>query len=301
MRKSTLTLIAAVTLLASCDTTTKDNAMSIQFEEYNLIVSENSQDPATASPCVYKLDFNLTKGAVSVSTENLTFANISHAFETDTMTCHVGWYRDVEGIYYEKGQFSSLQNIGIGTSITNLDGSYTSAANYVTTPVPGFVTPQGAALRLLLGYTYNDTYRIRTFWPECFYKGNTIITSDGGEEFSTTNTVYRISMNMEKMTAQCVIYSPEHTISDTEAPTAILLSEIPVVFDHSSYHLEASEPKTHVLAAGGSAFEESDSWKASDFRLEITSSDLTMALISYRISGRDIRFTGSSVATASYD
>lgn len=307
MKKILLSLAAAGLFLTSCDTTTKDSTQTMNFGEYNLIVSQNTQDPATASPCVYELKFNLTKAAVAMSTKNLLFANSNHSFETDTIPYSIGVFKDANGNYFEMGKFSSTANVGtpISPSVTRLTGTFTSACHYTTASVPDFYTPTAVGTRLLLDYVYNDSYRVRTFWPECFYKGTTSVTGEGGHFFSTTSTVYRIVMDMEKLTAQCVIYSPEYAVSvdgatDTSMPTAILLSEIAVKFDHDFYYLEAAAPKTKILKLGSSAWTESAAWEATNFRFDITSADLTQGVLKYKLGDRSIQFSGSSIANPSY-
>lgn len=307
MKRLFLLPVAAGLFFSSCDTNTKDSTAVQPFGEYNLIVSENTQDPASVSSNVYNLSFNLTKGAVAVSTEDLVFANTKHSFETDTIPYSVYVYKDQDGNYFDQGKFSRAGNSAKpnSPSITRLSAMFTGACHYVTTPVPGFVTPNGVATRLILDYTYNDSYRIRTFWPECFYRGTTTVTGEGGHFFSTTSTVYRIVMDMEKLTAQCVIYSPEYAVSsgaatDTSTPTAILLSEIPVKFTHDLYYLEASAPKTQILKSGSTSWAESDAWKASDFRFDITSTDLTQGVLKYKIGDWSILSSGSSIVIPSF-
>lgn len=300
MKRFFLLPVAAGLLMASCDTTTKDSTSTLQFGEYNLIVSDNPQQPASASPCVYKLDFNLTKGAVAISTENLLFNNINHSFETDTVGYSVGVYKDANGNYFEQGQFSSASNIGRGASVTRLDAKFTGASYYVSVEIPGFTTAQGVATRLVMGYDYDNSWHVQTFWPECFYVGNSIVTGNAGQYFSTSATAYRIAMDMEKLTAQCVVYTPQFDSSDSGVVKAILLSEIPIKFDHSSYYLEADSPKTQIVTQGSMKWDESDAWKATDFKFNITSADLTQGVLTYKISGRDIHFSGSSVASPSF-
>lgn len=304
MKKILFSLAAIATLLTSCDSNSKDSYTTVNFGESNLIVDlDNPSEPAQVSSAVYSVTLNYSKDCIDMSTNDLVINNQKVAFETDTMAYRAATLVSQDGMnYINIGMFGKKGNVGKGAEITNLDAMFTGGVYYVTDLyVPEVTSVSYAPLKLVMGYELNNRYRIRTFWNTCFYMGKTYVSGD--MVYDTSKTSYRVELNMEKKTARVVVYYPE--FSDTEAqkdvPQAIVMEEIPIKFTHDSYYLAAEAPKTRVLGKKDNtiALVDSAKYKATDFRLDITGSDLTEAAISYKIDGKSVSFTGCSIIKAS--
>lgn len=304
MKKFLFSLAAIATLLTSCDSNSKDSYTTVNFGESNLIVDlDNPSEPAQVSSAVYSVTLNYSKNCIDMSTNDLVINNQKVAFETDTMKYRSAMLVSQDGQnYINIGMFGRKGNVGKGAEVTDLDAMFTGGIYYVSDLyIPEVTSVSGApGMRLVMGYDLNNRYRVRTMWNMCFYMGKSYVSGD--IVFSTNKTSYRVELNQEKKTARVVVYYPE--LSDTDeqkkVPQAIVMEDIPIKFSHDRYYLEAEAPKTRVLGKKDNAIAlvESAQYKATDFRLDITSSDLTEAAISYKIDGKSISFTGCSIIKA---
>lgn len=303
MKKILFSLAVIATLLTSCGTNSKDSYTTVNFGESNLIVDlDNATEPAQVSSAVYSVTLNYSKNSIDMSTNDLVINNQKVAFETDTMAYRAATYVSQNGqSYFNIGMFGKKENVGKGADITNLDAMFTPGVYFVSDLyVPEVTSVSGVpGYRLIMGYNLNSRYRVRTFWNMCFYMGKSYVSGD--MIYNTEKTSYRVELNQEKKTARVVVYYPQFTDSDENVPQAIVMEDIPVKFTHDSYYLAADAPKTRVLGKKDNtiALVDSDKYKATDFRLDITSSDLTEAAISYKIDGKTISFTGCSIIKAS--
>ena len=299
MKKFLMPLAALALLATACDTESKDSYTTYNFGEYNLIVdNDNPSEPAQVSTAIYTLKMNWSKACVDVQTSDIIINNQKQSFETDTMALYPGFIKDeVANQVFQEMYFSKKGNVGKGATITNMTGRVTGAFyNTNSLTVPDFQTTYSQGTRLIMGYDLNDRYHFQTFWPECYYAGQTHVYDKFGT-FSTKNTSYRVKIDFTKKTAQVVIYYPEFSVESKDTPKAILIEDIAVAFSHSSYRLEANDPKTRILANkdGKNEWADPGEYDITNFNLTIVSSDLTEASISYKMPARNVSFAGSSV------
>lgn len=304
MKRLLLPLAVLAMMAVSCDTETKDSYSTINFSECNLITSlVDESQPAQISSSIYTMRLNWTKYCVELSTSDLVMNNQKISFETDTMALKT-YYLVSEansGSYIENGIFSSKANVGKGAEITNLDATFTpgnyAVSNIYVPEVQTMSSYQG--YRLLMGYDLNGSYHVQTFWPICCYMGQSYVV--GAETFSTQTTSYRVELNTEKNTARVIVYSPQFTSSDQDVPKAIVMEDIPVKFSSRSYYLEADAPTTRVLGNkdGVAALVDTERFNAANFSMTMASEDLTEVVITYKVDGKNVTFTGCSIVKAS--
>ena len=296
MKKILLPLAALAVIAISCDTNVKDSTATNTYGGYNLI--ENLHDlsePALATEGYYTVKQNITRWTVDLEANEMIIDNQKYTFETDTMGIKPKNFGD--NISYMG--FSSTGNIGKGAKITDLSGYL--AASYVLTSTnvlsPSYKFEKGVSGRLILDYTLNDQYHIKTFWPQACYVGQSYI-SEGSSSYSTEDTGYHVSIDFAKKIA--TVYALEFkvgTLSEDSAPGVILLEEIPVTMTHYGYHIEVSAPKTTVpgVVDNKSQFVATTRYNVTDFTLDLTSPDLTDVQITFKIDGKSVYFKGCSI------
>lgn len=302
MKKSLMPLAAMAVVVASCGTHSGENYSKYNFREYNFISdTQDSSSEANISGSVYSVKMNWTQNTAELSTYNLVLDNKNVSFDTDPMPLYIESVKDPFSIYYvQQGTFSSKdnENVGKGASITDLTALYTSGVYNVPMNVPGLNTPAISDLRLVLDYKINDRYRVRTFWPECFYIGDTFVYGPEGQ-YTTQSTSYRVQIDLSKKTAKVVVYAPKFSdeAKDEELPNAFVLSDIPVTITHDSYYMQAESPKTEILVTtlGKAELQEPGKYQITDFKFNLTSDDMTSAHITFTVDGKDIIFDGSSI------
>lgn len=305
MKRLFLPFAAIALIAASCSTDTKDSQQTMTYYDYNLIVDRTNPDQkAQATYSSYELTLNFSKSVASIKATDLILNNQKHSFETDTMAYRPYYFKTViDGQETTIGQtlFSKNGSLGIGSSLSNLKGALLGM--YVPTTSDSLAYNFNITLgeRLDLNYTLSDSYQVQTFWPSSLYLGQTY-ASDSQESFSSKTPRYIVNINFPKEKANVFIYNPELSASDNKLPKVIRIGDIPVYFNHDSYYLEAASPKTTVLSKRNNipVLIDSVGFQVEDFSLQITSTDLTDAFISYKLKGKSVSFSGSSVPKPTY-
>lgn len=310
MKKILIPLAALALTVTSCDTSSKDSYSTMQFYEYSLVSDRsNPSVPAQVSSTIYSVKLNWTQNTAELTTSDLSISNQKRSFETEPMSLNMGYLvQEGSSNYIDYGSFSSLTNVGIGSTVSNLSAGFGYLSYlYNGVYVPGFDTATSAntRMRLVMGYDLNDQYHVQTFWPECFYGGTTNVTHEGST-YGTPQTIYRIQLDFEKNTAKCVIYNPMFSAEDKDMPRAIVLEEIPILFSNTDYYLSAESPKTQILndkntlvSAEEYNAEKSVNLAATNFSLYLTSVDLTRASISCKLGDNLVNFAGASAVQVS--
>lgn len=291
--------IAALALLASCNTDTKDSYQTVPFAECNLIIDDqDASQMAQVSNCSYEVKQNFTQDCVDITTNNFIINNQSISFETDTMALRrVPYSYSVDGnvkndyklAFYKKG------NASTNGSVSDLNGSFIYCY-YRSGDLASPSYESGVFLRLDLSYTLNGRYSVQTFWPTAMYKGVST-ASEGSDTYTTRGSDYVSVIDFEKNTAKVYLYNAEFSAdSEKELPKVIMFEDIPVVFTHAGFSLESAAPKTLVLGKKDNlpALVDSVGFAATDFSFYMTSSDLMDAVISYKLDGKTVNFRGTS-------
>lgn len=297
MKTTLLSLGALALLLASCDTSTKDSYRIIPYAEYNLIVNNSDQaQAAQATEGRYEVKFNITSNCVDIKASDLILNNQKFSFETDTMGVRQKFFSiDGTSTYYLT--FSKRGSTGMGSSASDLTGSFVYCYLPQTSDILNPSFNVGVTERLDLSYTLSDRYKVQTFWPSAYYQGQSVASSQGNS-YSTKASGYLTQINFEKKTASVYVYNADFTGEKENAlPKVMRFEDIPVVFTHEGFSLESSAPKTMVLGVkdGRTALVDSVGFAATDFRLDLTSADMTDVMISYKLRDHQVNFRGCSI------
>lgn len=302
MKKILMPLVAMAFVVASCGTHSGDNYTNYNYREYNFISDiQDSTSVANISGSVYSVKMNWNQNTAELSTYNLVLDNQNVSFETNPMPLFIESVKDPFSVYYvQQGTFSSKdkENVGKGATITDLSALFTTGVYNVPMNVPGFSTPVISEQRLVLDYKINDRYRVRTFWSDCFYIGDTFVYGSEGQ-YTTQSTFYFVQLDLSKKTAKVVVYAPKFSdeAKDEDMPNAFVLSDIPVIITHDTYYMQVESPKTEILitTAGKNELQEPGKYQITDFKFNLTSEDMASAKISFTVDGKDIVFDGNCI------
>lgn len=301
MKKALLSLAAMTMLLASCDTSTKDSYQTISYPEYNLIVdNQDPTAPAQASYGGYSIKFNLSKNCIDLTATDIIVNNQKYSFETDTMNLLTRSFQSELAGNTFNYLFSKKGIAGTGSPASNISGKlvWNLMPNSSNILSPNYSLTFGQ--RLDLSYTLNDRYNVQTFWPAALYKGMTTSIASGISH-TCQNSDYLTQIDFDKKTASVYVYNA--VLSADQAPNfpkVIRFENIPVVFTHEGFSLESAAPKTTVLGKKDNVVTMVDSvgFAATDFFLNLTSSDLNDVMISYKLDGKSVSFRGCSILKA---
>lgn len=297
MKKAFIPLAVIAIALASCDTDVKDSYSKDSYTEYNLIVdTQDINQPAWASVGKYEVKINYSHNQIDVKASDITINNQNYSFETEPAPINVSYGPSDNETQVNKVSFTAPNT---SSSIaTNVKGAFVYWKAPTTDPRLNPSFTMGYSTHLDMNYKISDRYQVQTFFPNALYTGNSSVT-EGANTYSTKTPTYVVLINFEKNLADIYISNPEYAPEmPKDYPQQICLTEIPVLFNHTSYYLESASPKTTVLGKNDKdqiTLVESDDFKVKDFSLKLISSDLTDADISYTLGDREYRFRGSSV------
>ena len=297
MNKLKFLCLAIIALaFTSCDIGNKDSYYDMTYGEANLIV--NIKDPnqvASVSESAYKFHYNISKNVVDVSTNDFIINNRKISFETDTMAPSSKNFG--EKLSYLG--FSRTGNVGKGASVTEFSGyipyQYTvGSANLFSS---NYKFEYSYAERLLLNYVLNDEYRVSTFKAFSTYVGNSYV-SEESYTYSTKNTGYVIDIDFSKNKARVYVLGMElEATPNSSDPKVMLLEDVPVVFSHDGFKLEANAPKTTIpgVVDNKNTFVESEKYKVTDFSISYVYPELVDVNVNYKVAGKRVNFIGSSI------
>lgn len=298
MKYLLLPLAALAVVAAACSTHTGDSYSTVSFGEANFIIDNDDPDAvASVSTSYYYTKMNWSSSTVEMSTADLVVDGKLASFDTSSMPLYIRSVQDPYSEYYaQQGLFSSVENVGKGASVTDLSAVYTSGVYNVSMSIPGYSSTDNMGLRLILDYTLDNRFRIKTFWPDCYYVGTTGVYGDS-PAFSTTSTYYRVLLDFSKNIADVIICYPAYAEVEKNIPSAIVLKDLSLVVSHDTYSIVAESPKTQILVteAGKSQLKDSEEYQVTDFKLSLISDDMTESHISYSIGGKEVVFEGCSI------
>lgn len=297
MKKAILPLAAALFVITSCDV--HDSTQTMGYPEYNLIVdTENSEQLAQTSYTGYEVLYNVTKNVIDVKVNDLVINNQKYSFETDTMGLRSKSI-SVEGGTTYNLCFSKPGQVKAGSCAKDLNGTFATCY----WPGSNLLNPSVSVReRLDLSYTINDRYKVQTFWPVSMFRGYSMSSSEG-QSLSTKESDYVASFDFQNNKASIYVYNAK--LSDDQSksfPKVICFQDVPVVFANQGFSVESSAPKTTILGVKDNVVTLVDSvgFAATDFSLKFISSDLTEAMISYKLDGHSVNFRGCSIIKSGY-
>lgn len=300
MKKFLLPVAAVALLASSCSTDSNGSFQSATYYDFNLIIdNENPAAEAQVSYGSYGLTVYYEKGGVEIKCSDLIINNQKFSFETDTMAYRADYFKaDMNGEQISMGEtvFSKVGQTGVGSAASDLKGALTGM--YVPSTTDTLATSFNVELaeRLDLQYTLSNRYRIKTFWNTSLYVGRTYAADSQGS-LSTKAPKYVVTLNFNKKLATVFVYNSELTVDDTTLPKVIRIGDIPVLFTHDSYYLEAAKPKTTVLSYKNRVpvLIDSVGFQVENFSLRLTPDNLSEANINYRLKGKSVDFIGNSM------
>lgn len=283
MKKITLGLFSAALLaMGACSTEVEDQTQTVGYPAVNLISPLNGGE-SFATKGSYKFFLNLTQGKGTVSTTNLMIDNKAYSFQTDTVAYgYVGGNGMLIRMNNLKGYLDGNREMplsGVNFDIT----SYYYSSNI---QVPGFSQFPENAYPYVIGQYSAGNWDVATFQEDASYYGETTTSypGEGGtvESFKNEDMLYRVIIDIDKKTAQVIIYNAKFA---APAPTlqAILLKDLKVTWKHGSYSIEGENVVPEV--AEGGAWTENPKYVFNTFAMNTLNRSMTQAEMSYKVAG----------------
>lgn len=322
MKKLTIGMAMACGIMfTSCNVGEGENSSVVPVPTCNYIIALDGSE-STMSNGYYSFSVTSSTAGTTykISTDNLTFNNVSRSFETVETT--------PTALNNMMLYFTGLTSNGITGNSAITDGTflltyYNLPENFksgdyftptvkksdgTTSYVDGFIYYPGANYvytPLVAGYRLGNDYMVRTFMSDAFYNGTTVTryTNQDGmtETYTSSNILHRIIIDMSKKKACLVMYNAKFSNSPNEPEKKVIyVPDLDVRFVGSSYEITGTDITPLIPEGSDSTAPSPDTFTPqpnfifSSFRMTMTNTWLTEAKMEYKV-GNDYEgtFTGS--------
>lgn len=270
----------------------KDNYQVTDFTACNLVIPNDGDAFATRGN-VYRLTFYPTIGNVTVQGNNINLGYTNVDFLTSEMPYVQNQMLNEDMTITDIVKFQGgIYNLN-GVTVTDLKGFYSTIVNIITkddTQIEGL--PTKFYLPLIMQYTVNNNYRIKTFMPDQVYTGTTTLyTESTGTNFTNDEGKYRIVFSNDLKKADVIFYNAK--FAERMPSITFVLRDLDVVYNKAGFAVQIPEGETIIpLWAEGNSLTPFPSYKFTSFLLSNSSDNLATAAINYTVEGMGDRYRG---------
>lgn len=292
MKKVFFGLIALASMtLASCSTDTKDSTATQSYVVATLVTDNSAEGrPSFVAGATYTVYMNWSQWKGSVSTKNQPLKD--EAGNINTLVC------DTTTLIYNQAG-SPEQGYGDILMLKNMKGemngdkslSLAPNAKFVATSlfyryngsIAGIESMQNNQAAVLLNLHVGD-YQINSIPLDALYLGSTNTTTPmaGSAPYTNKDIGYRIKLNVKDKKAMFVIYQAQFA-EQMPKLEAIVLKDLPVVFQNGSYSITASDVVPQ-MPEGGKLID-NDKFTFENLKIRIGGELLNEATINFDIKG----------------
>lgn len=304
------TALAAALVFSSC---LKDNdgnsaTSTATIPAFNLYTPISGMAAPSTGLAYYSFSSAFPEQTITIDVDNMAMpGGGTGGFKTTAMPFAQGQV-SVEGVNCLTLAFSSENANVSGNRVTDLNALVTQA---VYAPgnqeIPGYkrLIPGNTLQYVVMQYNLNDTWRVRTFWPDMTFRGSTTttypadMTDPSGEKltFQNDDIAYRVVMELSKeyaITGKADVIFYDAKFAPKAPEITVVLKNLDVKFSSSGYKLSGTDIIPYMVEAG--VLQETPRYKFNSISVDCTG-DLTASIITYKVA--DVfngRFQGQSVA-----
>lgn len=295
MKKITVSLCLAALTVALTGCLGNDdvqNVSTVSRAVLNHLSPVDGEGDVIVSRGEYTLRFDNVKNLMVVSTTSLRYNNSDHSFTTSDLSFHAGMY-NLGGyagqVFQWRGNEGNTAVAGSPT-ITGMTGKLTDLYYFDNVlDIPGLGTMNNSLLsRLVLDYTYDNRYRVSTFYPDMMFAGETsTTTSADADPYKSTDPRYRIVFDWENNKATMIIYQAKFS-ANMPTLSAIMVKDLPVEWTSAGYVISGEDIQAFSVENGQAT--PVPGFPFTSLRVESDEADMTGVKINYVVGGR---FNGS--------
>lgn len=281
-------------LLASCNLNNDDdsNYQKFTYSTCNLVIpADGNAFPSNDAYVLYYYPYSST---VTVSSTALSLGVGSAPFTTANMHYDVAAYGDA-GAVYTVTKFSGGSALDGNVSISNLSGFTSEIVNTVPSHISEYPFVWNPAI--VMQYTANYDYTVKTFSTDAVYNGLTSLTTLNSENppYDNDQGLYRVVFHTDLKKADVIFYNAK--FADRMPSQTFIVKDLEVVYTKNSYMIRMPEGSDGIVPlrqeGQGGQFTPYPSYVFTQFQLAPSTSDLTGVMINYSI---DNSYDGKVVA-----
>ncbi|MDE6679800.1 MAG: hypothetical protein K2J92_00425 [Muribaculaceae bacterium] len=286
---------AMLTAATSCDKNDPESSYTVSYSIYNLYTPLSGDQAAHVSTAAYQLRYDFINSTVEIGASDLIWNNSTYSFSTDAVRFTNGYYDDGGEVIEFKNAKASVSGMTV-----DMSGMLTNRKYYTTQSVPGIT---GGVLQYtqvpVIAFSYNigDLYSVRTFNPEAYMGGTTLTTYEmNGETKHYTNDkmLYRTIIDIQKMTADMVIYNARFAEEQPVELLAIAVKDLKVEWTPNGYRMTGSDIIPEYLEAN--ELQPLPRYIFNNISLVTTGDRMTDFTLDYEVAGQyKGNFTGSVI------
>lgn len=280
---------ASAISLVSCDKETENSyTNTTPVSAYNLYVSADGDAAPSTGSALYKFTLKFPESTIQVAADNMALPGGSTAsFSTVGMKL-ASAIVSVDETSREVIAFGAEDATEGGTDVSELKGYLTQAACLppdITVPGYKWFVPSNTLHYVVMQYTLNDRWNVRTFWPDATFKGSTVTSYPGmTEAYSNSGISYRIVMRLNKDNAltdkaDIIFYNAKFAPKAPEI--TVVLKNLDLKFNDRGYTVEGTDVIPYMVEADD--LQETPRFKFNKFDMRVTG-DLTSAVIVYQVA-----------------
>lgn len=300
INKALIAAVVGATALTSCnlDNDPSDNYFTNTYNCCNLVIPANGIPYATRTG--YSISYYINSGEATVGTNLLNLGANNYSFVSPMMKAVTDYY-NVNGQPLDVTSFSAQGFNQNGLVIKNLKGYTSSIVNIVSTndpEVPDYTfTPY---IPLVMSYTVNDDYTVKTFMKDAIYTGSTTINTVGeGESFTNDDIKMRVLFNDKLDKADVIFYNARFS-QNMPYPITFVLKNLDVSYTSAGYNTAAGykisnpdgQPVTPWMLEG-SGLTEYPAYQFTSFEFVNTSENLTTGQAMYTVQIGQKQYLGT--------
>lgn len=305
----------AMLSLTSCNNS-DDNYITETYSipTYNLITSEDASEAAIVTLTGYHYTMTYPENSVSMKVSDMEIGTSTANFNTPTVPMRISGVKMSDDFVAEQITFES-KDIPENTLASDVNCMLTQAAYApeeieVPMDVPSANDGQPANKsknyeRLIPGVSQHFTvmsynygqYKVRTFWPDMTFCGETSSTMPGmPASFINKKMSYRVYMHRNQNNslsgkADVIIYSA--SFAQGMPDITIVVKGLDIKFDNNGYQLIGENIIPYMVEAG--QLQEAPRFKFNDIKMEV-SGDLTSMHAAFTVAGSmKANFIGNSI------
>ena len=284
--------LGLITTSCNLDVDDSENYLSGTYTCSNLVIPADGEPFATNAS--YTAAFYTNSGTLTISTSDLNLGYGTFKFQTNAVPSETKLYSvDWSNSALDVTTFSGASANSDGVTIQNLGGFMSSVVNVLSTNDPinpefGFI----ARIPLVISYTANHDYTVKTFMKDAIYRGTTSITTVGSqtEPFINDTIRYRVIFSQDYKKADIIFYDAKFA---ERMPVTIhfVLQDLDVKFTKNGYTISGTDVIPSLYDPSGLTPAPNYVFKSFDFTN--TSADLTVGAAMYTVQIGNAQYNGA--------
>lgn len=273
-------------LSASCNKDEPGQQLT-QTETYTVmnIYAPSDGGEGGASISKYRMSFDLLAAKLSIQSASLAVGGSTLSFETSDIPFE-SWLEQDKYAVNTISVHGHVPMVSVGVKMENLSMYLTNGIFDLKRPAPGVTNDYGSPIGLFMQYDLNSQYKVKTLPVDITYCGSTVTSypsEDGMQAYQNGDIKYRIVFNVDKNTADVVMYDAKFA-PPAPALKGLVLRNLDVTYTPSAgFSVSGKDIEPETFEGTGTSTPNSR-YVFNSFEIHSSSADLTRVQCDYVVA-----------------